>query len=213
MGLKTDKAIYIGGDGRVTAGHQKFTDGGVKVFEKDGIVYGSSGDVRAHQVIEWGMKTPRYHPDDDPMQYMVTNLSSAMRKSLKDHDVLDEGGRMGVWLLVAFQGRLFQLFSNGAVLEPVMGEAAFGSGEEFALGSLESTRHSDLAPEQRVLHAIIAAERHSIGVGDSITLAIVPINRSDDDDEGITFTTVGDYEEIRPGDKPEGDGGDGDGGQ
>lgn len=181
VGLKTDEAIYIGGDGRVSRGWSGIDrDGAVKVFERDGIVYGASGSMRGAQVIQHALVTPRYHPDDDLLGYVAIQLTRAMRKVLKDNDAMrtDSDGEdfMGVWCAVACEGRLFEVGAWGEVFEPAHGEVALGSGKDLALGSLESTRSSDLSPEQRIMHAIVAAERHNSGVGDSITVAVVPIN-------------------------------------
>lgn len=210
VGLKTSEAIYIGGDGRVSIGyHRILRDGSVKVFERDGIVYGGMGSLRGCQVIQHALATPRYHPDDDPLEFASIKLTRAMRNALQENNAMsqDRDGRehMGVGFAVAFQDRLLEIDAWGCVLEPVTGELALGCGEEFALGSLEATRSSDLTPEQRILHAIVAAERHSSGVGDSITLAVVPIG---DDGDEIVMTTVdadpprGEDEDEQP--KPKG---------
>ena len=77
---------------------------------------------------------------------------------IKTSDGVEEGGQF----LLGYRGRLFEVDSDFQVGESVDGTAAVGCGAEVALGSLYTSR--GMAPEDRILNALLAAEFYAPGV-------------------------------------------------
>jgi ATP-dependent protease HslVU (ClpYQ) peptidase subunit len=72
---------------------------------------------------------------------------------------------VGGQFLVAYEGRIFQVYSDYQVAESSHNYEAVGCGSDIAMGSLHTTlNHSVMYPESRVRVALEAAEEFSAGV-------------------------------------------------
>ena len=98
---------------------------------------------------------------------MSTLFIDAIRKCLKDggYATTDNNAEVGGTFLVAFEGRLFVVYSDYQVAENVSGYDAVGCGSDIAMGSLHTSHnHTTLYPKQRLEAALQAAEEFSAGV-------------------------------------------------
>lgn len=103
---------------------------------------------------------------DDAFDYLSGPFVDGVRQAMKDGGfaTVKDGAEAGGYFLVAYDGRLFGVQSDFSVLEAADGFDSVGSGEDWAMGSLFSTRGVIISPEDRVLLALKSAEAYNPGV-------------------------------------------------
>lgn len=163
VGLRDAGQIWIGGDSASVADHtiSVWADG--KVFRRGSYLIGFSTSFRMGQLLEHRLAVPE-PPVDDLTAFMVTEFAECVRDCLRAGGFAraDAGAETGGHFLVGVRDRLFHVGGDYQVAEYESGFAAIGSGEDFALGSLHSTRGRP--PLERVLAALEAAERFAWAV-------------------------------------------------
>jgi hypothetical protein len=152
----------LGGDSALTTESGDRSIGQPKVFERDGLLFGVSGEIRVAQLMRHVLDLPAPRPGQDAEEFVVRDLCTALHafldreavELLPKADTEDE-----IWsLLLVAGGRLFRLCSHFSLSESATGYDAIGGGAPLALGSLASTE--DQPPRRRVELALRAAERH-----------------------------------------------------
>lgn len=169
--IEVDGTVWMGGD---SAGiDSESFDLGIgretKVWENGGILFGTCGSFRVAQVLRWHMEVPPRHPDHDVLKYITGPLVDAMRIALENAGALtvweeDHTESMGGDVLIAYQGRVFEIWGDFGVGELIHDYGATGCGSALACGSLATTEYFDISAKERVELALEAAERHNAGV-------------------------------------------------
>lgn len=168
--IDEDGTVWMGGD---SAGVDENFGLGIgreeKVWENDGILFGASGSFRVSQVLRWHFEVPPPNPKEDHLKYLTGPFVDAMRSALEAAGSLetweeDSTEGMGGCLLIAYQGRVFEIMEDFGVSELVHGYGAVGCGGSLAWGSLASSEYFDVSAKERVELALDAAERHNAGV-------------------------------------------------
>jgi len=162
VGLKTEKGIYIGGDSAIASDENLIqTMADPKVWKKGQFIFGYAGTLRVGQVIKYNLKIPPVN-NREPTEYMVTAFVDAMRKILKKAGAAREEHKeeeQSNQFLVGFRGHLFEIDSVYSVCEIADEFVSIGSGTEYALGSLHTTK--DLDPDYRIQKALEASSHFS----------------------------------------------------
>lgn len=171
-GLIDKGRVYIGGDSAGVGGYDLTVRADKKVFRNGDFAMGFTTSFRLGNLLQHALTPPRRHPDDDIHKFMVNDFVDAVRECLKkggyakkEHET-EEGGTF----LVGYSGRLFIIYDDYQVGEPLDGYAACGCGESFALGSLGTSKG---APRARIIKALEMAERHSGGVRGPFHIEVV----------------------------------------
>ena len=171
----TSGRVVMGGDSCAFSGWD-ITPGVVKVFHNGPYLIGTSGDTREGQLLRYALTVPEQPEDMEPQRFMSTVFVDALRACFKDagyaqkeKEKEEHDGR----LLVAYQGHLFGVYGNYAVLEASTGFNAIGVGEDFAKGVLFATTAATLTAKARVLLALQAAEALSAGVRGPFTIEVL----------------------------------------
>lgn len=157
VGLVDNGKVWMGADAQCGA-YEVHLVPGQKVFLKDGFLIGGCGSLRTLQLVRYKMTIPKYHSDDDLLEYMVTDFAESLRTCLKTGGIAEkENERESYYgdLLVGREGRIFLVGSNYCVIEGVEPYLTTGSGGDLARGSLRTTSH--LAPVDRIRKALEAA--------------------------------------------------------
>lgn len=163
VGVIGNDGIYLGSDSSSNSDNLIMPMTETKIFKKGPFSIGYSGSLRVAQVVRYKMRTPTINQDKlkkDPIKYLSTSFINAMRKSLKR-----DGASREIYsqeenendFVVAFDDRLFLIDSHYSVCESDGNFIAIGSGMEYALGSLHTSRNSD--PEDRVKWALDSANQ------------------------------------------------------
>ena len=164
VGIKGEKRLFIGGDSAVSSANLVQTIADPKVWKKGQFIIGFAASLRVGQLVKYNLKIPPFN-GKDPTEYMVTSFVNSMRKTLKnagaarEHEKEEEQENQ---FLVGYKGRLFEIDEAYGVCEVGDEYVAIGSGTEYALGSLFTTRNQD--PQKRIKAALEAAAYFSEGV-------------------------------------------------
>ena len=163
--LVEDGVVWMGGDSAASNSSQLTVCRRAKVFLTHGLVMGSCGSGRVHQLLQYVFVPPPYQ-GIDLETYMVTAFIDAVRACFqaggyaKKESEQESGGHF----LVGIGGRLFEIQPHYFVIEALDNYYAIGAADDLALGALFATRGLNLSPAQRIEVALQAAERHSTSV-------------------------------------------------
>lgn len=163
--------IYLGGDSISVKDYHKTLNRDSKIFQRKGILIGTSGSVRMRNLLQYRLEIPEYS-GGDPMAFLVNDFLEAVRECFKrDGFIQEEKGRevFDGRFLLGFEHELYVVgneYNIGRFAEPY---CAIGVGEEYAYGSLFSTGQLGFQPLQRLEMALQAAERHNTDVSGPFT--------------------------------------------
>ena len=164
--------VVMGGDSAVSSEDGDRTLQAPKVFERAGLLFGVSGEMRVGQLLQYVHKVPAIGEDQDVAQFVVRDLCGGLRKFMRDQAeelIPDRDDDEELWqLLVGVSGRVFRVCSHFSASESVTGYDAIGSATPHALGSLASTEGQPA--RARVEIALRAAARHQGGVSPPFTV-------------------------------------------
>lgn len=164
VGLISDNKVYMGGDSAGVAGFDIRVRKDPKVFSNGEFLIGYTSSFRMGQLLRFNLSPPPLKEGQDIFEYMATSFVNAVRYTLKDggYTEISNNVESGGFFLVGFRGRLFTIESDFQVQEVLDDYTALGCGENYALGSLYSTK--GLKPMERVEQALRTAEYFSAGV-------------------------------------------------
>jgi ATP-dependent protease HslVU (ClpYQ) peptidase subunit len=125
-----------------------------KVFRVGEMLVGVCGSLRVRDIVEFIALPARLESETSDRAFLVTSYIPQLRVSLKEAGVLDseEADAFDGGMLMGYRGKLYQLYSDFAIMEHE--RWAVGSGSEFALGSLYSSTGE---PQKRIKTALQAA--------------------------------------------------------
>lgn len=154
--------VWIGGDAYLGANGVYRVQSEPKVFERAGIMIGTSGDARFAQLLRHQLEVPkRGRMGRDA--FMVGPFIDAVRVLLKAKGYSKTDSGREEWdhacALIGFEGRLWAMWGDMQI-GPVKDYAAIGAGMEPALGALHATEHVIVSPYARVKAALEASAAH-----------------------------------------------------
>src|SRR5579859_258923 len=155
----------MGGDSAGVAGYDLTVRVDRKVFRNGPYVMGFTTSFRMGQLLCHGFEPPAPpEPGADLEAFMATTFIDAVRERLKAGGwaVKNLEREQGGNFLVGVRGRLFEIGSDYQVGESLNGYAAVGCGDQVAHGALFASKGRP--PTDRVVLALVAAERFSAGV-------------------------------------------------
>lgn len=164
VGLIDSGKVFIGGDSAGVGGLSLTVRADEKVFINGEFIMGFTSSFRMGQLLRYSLKPPKYHPDVDLCEFMVTDFINAVRECLKAGGVAkkDKEEETAGTFLVGFKGKLFKIEDSYQVGVPTLPYDACGCGQDIALGAMYS--NSSLPPIERITQALEAAEQFSAGV-------------------------------------------------
>lgn len=139
---KGKKKVIFASDSQVSFGYRKESmPGNGKVVKNGGITFGFAGSVRVLNILKHTKLpvAPKSTKRLDIERWAVQKLIPAMRKALRDEEAAEFYNgetNTGSALLVAVNGRLFEVGSNFAYTTNDNRVYAVGSGSSYALGAL-----------------------------------------------------------------------------
>ncbi|EIV91013.1 hypothetical protein [Frankia sp. QA3] len=163
VGVQQDGRVVIGGDSAGVAGWSITVRADTKVFRNGEFIMGFTDSFRMGQLLRYSL-VPPVPQDWDLDRFMATDFIAVVRDCLREGGFArnDSGNESGGLFLVGIRGHLYRIDSDYQIGRSVDDYYAVGSGDEYACGSLHSTRGLDA--EQRVQMALEAAAHHSTGV-------------------------------------------------
>ena len=166
VGLVNKDKVFIGADSIAVSGTSRTIRSDQKVFINGDMVMGFTSSFRMGQLLQYVLKPPMLHSDQDVFEYMVVDFVEAVRTTLKEggNARINDNEEYGGAFLVGLKGRLFEIDNVFQVGESVIGYAAAGCGDDIALGSLFTSNDTGMDPEDRIHTALKAASSFSTSV-------------------------------------------------
>lgn len=166
VAIEHEGKVWMGADRLGSDGHRGEPYAVPKVFKKDGLLIGCCGSYRMMQILQHALEVPKETLTNNIDKWVAIDLVKAMRTAYKanEWDKKDGDEAKGNPILVAIQGRCYEIQSDFSYLRSISGEYAVGSGQDYAKGSLFATRNL-AAPRQRIIAALNAASEYIISVG------------------------------------------------
>lgn len=163
IGLIHDGRVYMGADSQASDGWAKQMVRHPKVFQTGQFLIGYTTSFRMGQLLQYQLEV-KPQGDEDDYAYMVTSFVEAVRKVLKDYGYakVENNQEQGGNFLIGYNGRLYELQSDMAVLDYMDSFSAVGCGRAYALGAMEAL--ADMPPSIRIKQALAISALFSNGV-------------------------------------------------
>ncbi len=147
--------VVIGSDSAYSNEHIIQCHSEQKIFLKSDMLFGfCSGSTRVLQAIKYSFKVPE-RENEEIMKWLTTQFVAALQSCLVDNNIDVSEKKLGGRLVIGVDHQIFEIQNDFSVLPPGDDVIACGSGYEFALGSLASSKQ--LGPEKRIELALQAA--------------------------------------------------------
>ncbi len=171
-----DNSVWIGGDSAGVGGYKLTIRKDEKVFKKGEFIFGFTSSFRMGQLIRYSFSPPKRHEGSDLFEYMATAFIDAIRECFKAGGYARKKNdeEQGGCFMVGYRGRLFVIYDDYQVEEPVTPYAAVGCGDDIAYGSLYTTHGGCIAVDERIKTALSAAEQFSAGVRGPFVVESIP---------------------------------------
>ena len=176
VGLVENGTVYLGGDSCVGydwQGKRQYGDSISKVFKVDVLLFGSSGDRRAAQLVECGLVLPSQEKGQADLWYLVMVVSEQIRDLLKSHGqakIESNQENSETAFLIGYHGGLYRMGIDYSIVQHIEPFDSIGSGYAFALGALEAIKDVDMKPKARIKTALRIAARYANGVDENFVI-------------------------------------------
>lgn len=175
---------WIGGDSLGSNWNNKATYLQPKVFRNvffKNVLMGSTCSFRHIDLLRYSetifAELDFFKNEELDHKYMVTKfipqLITLFDNGIKDEDSKNKGSNF----IVCAKNKVFEIQQDYSVLEPTLGFCSVGCGQNFAMGSLYSTKDLDISIPKRIELALEAAEQCGCGVQRPFTI----LNTKDED--------------------------------
>lgn len=168
-----DGSVIFGADGFVGNDVSSSAESQPKFVKRGELVIAPGGSIRFAQVLFHGVTYPDPQPDEEDEAFIYRCVEE-MRKALSAASYLDSDGDAGYGgeALIGYRGGIYRLGPDFGFFRHARGFDALGAGEQFALGSLQSTLVFD--PMEKVRRALDAAAALSSQVSKPFNFTELP---------------------------------------
>lgn len=123
------------------------------------LTLGWAGVLHGPLVVQAKLRYQRRRRNEEDVRYLYRTIAQPLHKILAESGIKADDEDNGVCFLIVYDGRVYSVLDNGAVLRSHHGYMVIGEGEELALGALCATE--DMPPRERAERALRAAVRHN----------------------------------------------------
>lgn len=135
-----------------------------KIFKWNSYLIGYAGDIRVGKIVQYQFTPPEPSKDIELDYFMNTEFINSLRTCLADneYEINKEDNNAGFGLIIAINGRIFEITSQLEAIEYSTNYIAIGSAADYAFGSLHTTEFiKNVTMKQRVEYALAAAAEYS----------------------------------------------------
>lgn len=157
LGLEDKSGVWLASDSYLGDETSQYPLDRPKWFHKGALTFAYSGDVRAAQLVEFGVTFRPQRKTEDSLGYLVTVVATGIRAALQ------EVTNPRAEFLIVCRRRLYRMAEDFSLLRCSAGMAAIGIGAPFALGALAGTLSNGVThpPEKALSLALTHASRFS----------------------------------------------------
>lgn len=164
VAIEQNGTVIMGGDRLGSNGHTGAPVSESKVFTKSGVTIGYTSSFRMGQLLQYALTIPVI-PEEDLDKWVAVDLMQAIRAVYSENgwDETSNGKASGGSFLLAVKGRCYEIQSDYSFIRQISGEYAVGSGKDYALGSLRSTR-GRMTASKRIIESLETAAEYVVSV-------------------------------------------------
>lgn len=165
VAIETTDGVVIGSDRMGSNGHTGSPVTEAKIFTKGEVTIGYTSSFRMGQLLQYALAIPDIKQDQNIDEWVAVDFIQALRTTYKDHgwDEVKDGVAIGGTFILVVRSRAYIIQDNYSFIRRITGEYAVGSGCDYALGSLRSTRDK-MPTTDRVLEALATAAEYVVSV-------------------------------------------------
>jgi hypothetical protein len=170
VGFVTKDCAYMGSDScAMSPPFLRFAFNHPKIITLGDMLIGYTGSFRIHHLLAHSFDKPPCDPGYDAEAYLPSLFIPELRKCFRKGGFLKRENSVESFndpLLVAFQGRLFEIGDDLSLIEPRLPYYAIGCGTELALGALHAIYNPDggFDPKNLLEAGLKSAAAFSAGV-------------------------------------------------
>jgi hypothetical protein len=174
VAIEQGDSVWMGGDAiAIDDSEDKCLLASPKVFARGSVLIGSTGDIRASQILRHRLVIPAHSTRTDDEEWVCTSFVDAVREAFRSGGATTQkdGAEVGHKFLLGYRGKVYQVENAFSAFRITRGFDAVGCGAKYAVGALvaASTRIKQ-SPRQRVEMALEAAEACNAGVARPFTI-------------------------------------------
>lgn len=164
IGVEQEGTVIIGVDSMSTDGYSKDATRLRKVFRVGEFLIAYTSSFRMGQILQYHLEVRHQQDGETDERYMVVAFVEAARKCLKEHGYtrIENNQEEGGCFLVGYRGRLYSVYGDFQINSSATGVAAFGAGQEYALGAMKALE--TLPPVERIQRALEISSQLSCAV-------------------------------------------------
>jgi len=165
-GYQKDGEVWLGGDSAGVAGLHVNLRKDTKVFKRKGIIFGFTSSFRMGQLIRYALKIPKHPSNMTDIRYLQTKFLPQLMSCLTENKYTEvkNNTAIGGTFLMAYHGKLYCVYGDFQIAEPLGDFLAVGCGEPYAFGSYWTNRRHGRQGRDIVKDALEAAAHYSGGV-------------------------------------------------
>jgi 20S proteasome alpha/beta subunit len=165
VGLVQNGKVHMAADSAASDTNSVHKRKDSKLFVIDEYLIGFSNSFRMGQILKHDLIPPRASKKDLE-RIMCIDFVEAVQNCLEKNKFIiesDEKSTNIADLIIGIHGRIFVMDTDFQMGEYKDNYFSIGSGQEYALGSLHSTKHIK-TPKTRLVKALSAAAEYTMGV-------------------------------------------------
>lgn len=138
IGMATNNVVHMVADSMMVSRDEQLPASEPKMWIDGELLIGATGDLREVQVVRNMCKFPPHILDISDLEYLVRYVVPEIERALKESGIYKTDDHDRIWhttLLVGFNGGLYEIDCDLAVLGHVNGFFAIGSGYPYAMGA------------------------------------------------------------------------------
>ena len=140
IGYEDSEKVIIGADSQITDDFgTKLISITPKVFEKNGVLFGTCNSLRVAQVIKYKFTIPERN-DKDLFEYLCTDFIDSLAETLCQNNctIMRNDSIAGSEMIIGIDGQLFGIDDDFHIIKNSLPFFAIGHGKQFAFGSMLS---------------------------------------------------------------------------
>lgn len=166
VGIETKDGVWMGGDSAAVGNLDMYRTKLRKVFQNGPFLIGYTSSFRMGQLLQYHLQIGLQQDDQKNIAYLITKFIPAVRECLREGGYmwLENNRETGGSFLVGYRGKIYEVASDFQVNSSQDGFMAIGCGDDYALGSLRTSKYIPTSAEWRLQKALEVAAHFSGGV-------------------------------------------------
>jgi ATP-dependent protease HslVU (ClpYQ) peptidase subunit len=160
---RKNKKNIMGGDSAVNNGNVRILKES-KIFIREPFIIGCTGNIRIFQVLQHcDIKMRKQKTDETDLKYLITVFVPEIRRLYKENgwNINSSNNEIGSGeFLLGYKNTLYRIGRDLSVVVIDTDYNACGSGEDFAFGSLFTTKNMSININEKIKLALEAASEY-----------------------------------------------------